>query len=93
MRTVQAAESETRLGDLLRYVEAGETVEILRHGEAVARLVPARAEPMDMARDAAQRRREREDAVERFRRSCRELKTGKMSVEEILASRHEGHRF
>lgn len=37
-------EAKTRLSQLLRLVDSGEEVEILRGGEAVARLVPARAE-------------------------------------------------
>jgi prevent-host-death family protein len=35
-------EAKTRLSQLLRLVDAGQEVEILRGGEPVARLVPAR---------------------------------------------------
>ena len=41
MREIQATEAKTRLAELLRAVEHGETVAITRHGKAVAHLVPA----------------------------------------------------
>ena len=41
MREIQATEAKTRLAELLRVVEHGETVAITRHGKPVAHLVPA----------------------------------------------------
>lgn len=41
-RTVTATEAKARILALLDEVEAGEEVEITRHGRTVARLVPAR---------------------------------------------------
>ena len=41
MREVQATEAKTRLAELLRVVERGETVAITRYGKTVAHLVPA----------------------------------------------------
>lgn len=41
-RTVTATEAKARILALLDEVEAGEEVEITRHGRLVARLVPAR---------------------------------------------------
>lgn len=41
-KTVTATEAKTRILSLLDEVEAGEEVEITRHGRLVARLVPAR---------------------------------------------------
>jgi antitoxin (DNA-binding transcriptional repressor) of toxin-antitoxin stability system len=41
MRRVGVHEAKTTLSKLLRLVEAGEEIEILRGGEVVARLVPA----------------------------------------------------
>ncbi len=41
-RTVTATEAKTKLLSLLDEVEAGESVEITRHGHLIARLVPAR---------------------------------------------------
>lgn len=83
MREVPATEAKTRLAELLRAVEHGETVAITRHGKAIAHLVPARAED----------RAGRERAVELFKRRRREWGRVAMSTEEILASRHEGHRL
>ena len=83
MREIQATEAKTRLAELLRAVEHGETVAITRHGKPVAHLVPARA----------QDRANRERAVERFRQRRAGWKRVAFSTEEILAARHEGHRL
>ena len=83
MRKIQATEAKTRLAELLRAVEHGETVAITRHGKPVAHLVPARAED----------RANRERAVERFRQRRAAWKRVAFSTEEILAVRHEGHRL
>ena len=47
MTTVSIATAKERLSDLIAKAEQGETIEIERHGKAVARLVPA-----DQAREA-----------------------------------------
>ena len=82
MRTIQFSEARTRLADLLRDVERGETVAIARAGRTVARLVPAPAFSQS----------ECERAVDRFlERRARWAPTG-MSSDEVLPLRHEGHR-
>ena len=43
MREIQVTKAKTRLAELLRVVEHGETVAITRHGKPVAHLVPAPA--------------------------------------------------
>jgi prevent-host-death family protein len=50
--SVNLAEAKAHLSELLNRVEAGETVEILRHGKPVAQLVPVktRKKPVDVAR-------------------------------------------
>ena len=83
MREIQATEAKTRLAELLRAVEHGETVAITRHGKPVAYLVPA----------GAQDRTNRERAVERFRQHRAGWRRVAFSTDEILASRHEGHRL
>ena len=83
MREVRATEAKTRLAELLRSVEHGETVAITRHGKAVARLVPA----------GAHDRANREQAVERFRERRVGWRRVPFSTDEILAARHEGHRL
>ena len=82
MHEIEATEAKTRLAQLLRDVERGETVAITRHGKTIAHLVPAQA------REQA----DREAAVDRFlERRAGWAPTG-MSRAEILAARHEGHR-
>ena len=82
MREVQATEAKTRLAELLRNVERGETIAITRRGKVVAHLTPAHA----------QDRTEREAAVDRFLQQRAGWRSVGMSSEEILAARHEGHR-
>ncbi|MCY4581242.1 MAG: type II toxin-antitoxin system prevent-host-death family antitoxin [Chloroflexi bacterium] len=83
MREIRATEAKTRLAELLRAVEHGETVAITRHGRTVAHLVPA----------DAQDRASRERAVERFLQRRTGWRRVALSTDEILAARHEGHRL
>ena len=83
MREVQATEAKAHLAQLLSEVEHGETIAITRHGKPVAHLVPAEA----------QERAGRRAAVERFETWRAGWKGIEMSLEEILAARHEGHRY
>jgi prevent-host-death family protein len=53
MREIEAFEAKNKLGQLLDWVESGEEVVIMRHGRAVARLVPLRpAVDRERAREA-----------------------------------------
>jgi prevent-host-death family protein len=81
VREVQASEAKTHLPQLLDDVEHGETIVITRHGKPIARLVP----------DADRRRAEIEKAIE----GIMELRkrTGKVTLQEILDARHEGHKY
>ena len=83
MRTIQATEAKANLAKFLRTVETGESIAITRHGRTVAHLVPAHDQ------ECARRRK----AVERFLERRRGWRKTKMSTQEILAARHEGHRF
>ena len=83
MREVGATEAKAHLAELLRAVEFGETVAITRHGRAIAHLVPARRQELISHKEA----------VGRFRAWRRRRRPVKMSTEEILAARHEGHRW
>jgi prevent-host-death family protein len=81
MREVQASEAKTHLPQLLDEVERGETILITRHGRAIARLVPEA------------HRREAEigkaiDAIMALRK-----RTGRITREELLSARHEGHKY
>ena len=81
MREIQASDAKARLSQLLDEVERGETIVITRHGRAIARITP----------EADRRRREIDNALA----DIRELRkhTGEVSLEELLAWRHEGHKY
>ena len=82
MLQVQATEAKARLAELLRTVEAGETVVITRHGKKIAHLVPV----------ADQERAQRRVAIENLKRVRAQTGGINMTVEEILEARHAGHR-
>jgi prevent-host-death family protein len=80
MREVQASDAKTHLPKLLDEVERGETIVITRHGRPVARLVP----------DEDRRRVAYDKAIEAMKEI--RLRTGKVTLQEILDARHEGHK-
>jgi prevent-host-death family protein len=80
MRSIQAAEAKTHLSSLLDEVERGETIVITRHGKPIARLVPD-------ADDRRARVARLKAEIEEFRKTA-----PKLTVEEILSARHEGHK-
>lgn len=82
MREVQATEAKTHLAQLLSAVERGETIAITRHGKPIAHMVPA----------GKQDRNARKAAVQRFKAWRASWRGIDMSIEELLAARHEGHR-
>jgi prevent-host-death family protein len=81
MQQIQASEAKTHLPQLLDEVERGETIVITRHGRAIARIVPERNV----------RQAEIDAAVEAIR-AFRE-QHGRVPVAELMAMRHEGHRY
>ncbi|HZT87016.1 MAG TPA: type II toxin-antitoxin system prevent-host-death family antitoxin [Stellaceae bacterium] len=85
VREVQASEAKTHLLQLLDDVERGETIVITRRGRAIARLVP----------EAQQRRRDIEEAFAEIDKIARERREefGPVTLEEMLAWRHEGHKY
>jgi prevent-host-death family protein len=44
MRVIEAKDLESNPGEILREVEEGQTIEVTRHGHAVARMVPVQRE-------------------------------------------------
>lgn len=82
MTIIGAFEAKTKLSELLERVANGETFEITRHGRPIAKLVPA-----DTARDP----KVIAEAVQRLK-SFRGMFKG-MTREELIALKHEGHRF
>ena len=83
MREVQATVAKARLAELLRDVESGESIVIIRNGKKVAALVPIEDEE----------REQRRQAVERFKEARSKWKPIDISVDEFMAWRHEGHRY
>lgn len=81
MVTVNLAQAKAHLSELLDKVEGGENVVITRHGKPVARLVPEVEE-----RQAKIRRTMAE--IEAFRKTM-----PKITLEDILSARHEGHKY
>jgi prevent-host-death family protein len=77
----QASDAEAKFAELLDQVELGRTVRITRDGKAIARLVP----------EKELRKVEVAEAIERLKALRQEF--GKAPLDEILASRHEGHKY
>jgi prevent-host-death family protein len=80
MTTVTAYGAKTHLPRLIRAVERGATVIITRYGKPVAKLAPVEDQSADVAK-----------VIERMKALRRRLP--KVPLEEILASRHEGHKY
>jgi len=81
MREIQASDADASLPGWFDEVERGETVVIMRDGQPIARIVP----------ESVRRREEIERAVEGIK-ALRKT-SGKMTVEEIIAAKHEGHQY
>ena len=85
MLQVGAFEAKNTFGSLLDRVEAGEQIEITRHGRPVAQLVP-RPVITDEQRAIARA------AMQRIRQRAKEMKLGPFDWEEWKAYRDEGRR-
>ncbi len=80
MREIQASEAKAHLSQLLDEVERGEAIVITRRGRPIARILP----------EHGCRKAEIERAIETIKEIRQ--RTHKISIEEILSSRHEGHK-
>jgi prevent-host-death family protein len=80
MIEVGSYEAKTRLPELLRRVEAGETVVVTRRGKVIARIVPPE-----------QPREDVKEVVEAILRDRERMPPA--TIEEILEMRDEGRRF
>jgi prevent-host-death family protein len=85
MLQVGAFEAKNTFGSLLDRVEAGEHIEITRHGRPVAQIVPRPA-------ITAEQREIARAAMERIRQRAKEMKLGPFNWEEWKAYRDEGRR-
>ena len=80
MESIGASDAKTRLSELLARAADGESFVITKHGHPVARLIPEGGS--DPARVTA--------AADRLRSFRGTLG---VNLEDLLAARHEGHRF
>jgi len=82
---VQASVAKTHFSQLLDEVESGQTIVILRHGKPVARIVP----------DPEERMRRHREALDNLKKLGDEIRArnGGLTVEEIISSIHEGHKY
>ena len=80
MREIQSSDAKARLPQLLDDVERGETIVITRHGRPIARIVP----------EPGERREEVAEAIEGLRKL--RIEAGRLTLDELLALPHEGHR-
>ncbi len=81
MREIQSSKAKARPRHYLDQVERGETLVITRHGKPVARLTPVPAT-------------DREHVLRPLQQIAEVRETpGKMTLDEILAARHEGHKY
>ena len=81
MREIQASEAKAHLATLLDEVERGETLIITRHGKAIARMIP----------ETDRRQQEIDKAIDDIK--ALRLQTGKITVEELISAKHEGHKY
>jgi prevent-host-death family protein len=81
MREIQASDAKARLPSLLDDVERGETLIITRHGKPIARIVPEADGRQDRINRALAE-------IDEFRKTM-----PRMSLEDILSARHEGHKY
>jgi prevent-host-death family protein len=86
MREVQSSEAKTHLTQLLSDVERGETIVITRHGRPIARLVPELDQRVERVKRAM-------DQIKALRATGSSITGSNISIAEILAARHEGHRY
>ena len=85
MREIQASDAKAHLSRLLDDIERGETIIITRHGRAIARIIP----------EAHRRQQDIREALADIKELGKEIgrKHGPVSVEEIISSIHEGHKY
>ncbi len=81
METIGAFDAKTRLSELLERAAKGESFIITKHGHPVARLVPENGHDRERVRAAAERLKTLRGTIKG------------VTLEELIATVHEGHRF
>ena len=83
MQEVSSYEAKTHLPKVLRAAERGETIVITRHGKPIAKIVPIEADGQSQTRAA----------IEELRALRRTLPKAGITVDDIIAMKHEGHKY
>lgn len=85
MREIQSSEAKAKFSALLDAVERGETIAITRHGQTVARIIPNVV--IDKSKVEA--------TIAGIKALRAELAKSMppLTTEELLAMRHEGHKY
>jgi len=85
IREVQASVAKTHFSQLLDEVENGTTIVVVRHGKPIARIVP----------EAQRRQQEINEAIADIHKLGQEIheRHGPITIEEIISSIHEGHKY
>lgn len=81
METIGAFDAKTKLSELLDRAARGESFQITKHGRPVARLIPEPGYNAEAARAAGERLKQMRGMF------------GNMKLAELLAFKHEGHRY
>lgn len=81
MEIIGAFDAKTKLSELLDRASRGESFQITKHGRPIARLVPDHAPDKERSRAAAERLKQMRGMF------------GDMTQEELIALKHEGHRY
>ncbi|MBI5707338.1 MAG: type II toxin-antitoxin system Phd/YefM family antitoxin [Armatimonadetes bacterium] len=82
MESVGIFEAKTHLSELVKRAAKGETIVITMHGKPTARLMPVEEATPKMSLD------EVIEAIRQFR-----ARHGSFSIDELIAMKHEGHRY
>lgn len=80
-REIQASDAKARFLRILDEVEQGETVIITRRGRPIARLTP----------EPERRQKEIDEAIANLK--ALRKRTGKITIKELKATIHEGHKY
>lgn len=82
MRTVPFSKAKANLSALIDAVEAGESIDVTRHGEVVARIVPPATDDRERARRA----------VAQLKEWRRTLPVSNITIDDLLSARDEGRK-
>jgi len=90
MREVSLPQSDQNMGSIVREaIERGEAVTIVEKGKPVLDLVPRTSSWAQFRQMTAEQRAAAGIEIEKVRTNVR----GKLTIQEIISSKHEGHHY